>query len=136
MVITQVICIPGEKYWSWCMFWVLCKVMLLMSVELITSVQVNSVTHSCLTLQDPMDHRKPGLPVHHQLLESAQTHLHWVSDAIQPHPSLLSPSPFAFNPFWYQGLFQWVSSLHQVVKVLEFQLQHQSFQWTLRTDLL
>ena len=77
-----------------------------------------------------------GFPVHHQLLESTQTHVHWVSDAIQPsHPlsSLFLPAP---NPSQHQGLFQRVSSSHQVAKVLEFQLQHQSFQWTPRTDLL
>ena len=77
----------------------------------------------------------PGLPVHHQLLESTQTHVHWVGDAIQPSHSLSSPSP-ALNLSQHQGLFKWVSSLHQVAKVLEFQLQHQSFQWTPRTDLL
>ena len=64
--------------------------------------------------------------------ESTQTHVHWVGDAIQPSHHLLSPSPLAFNLSQYQGLFQWVSSLHQVAKVLEFQLQHQSFQWTFR----
>ena len=69
----------------------------------------------------------PGLPVHHQLLELAQTHVHWVSDVIQPSHSLLSPSPPAFSLSQHQGLFQWVSSSHQVAKVLELQLQHQSF---------
>ena len=78
----------------------------------------------------------PGFPVHHQLLELAQTHVHRVSDAIQPSHSLLSPSPPAFNLSQHQGLFQWVSSLHQVAKVLEFQLQHQSFQWILRNNFL
>ena len=71
---------------------------------------------------------------HHQLLELAQTHVHWVGEAIQPS-RLLSPSP-AFSLAQHQGLFKWVSSLHQVAKVLEFQLQHQSFQWTPRTELL
>ena len=74
--------------------------------------------------------------VHYQPLESTQTHVHWVSDAIQPSHLLLSPSPPALNLSQHQGLFKWVSSLHQVAKVLEFQLQHQSFQWTPRTDLL
>ena len=83
-----------------------------------------------------MNHSTPGLPVHHQLLEFTQTHVHWVSDAIQPSHSLSSPSLPAFNLSQHQGLFKWVSSLHQVAQVLEFQLQHQSFQWTLRTDLL
>ena len=71
-----------------------------------------------------MDHSTPGLPVHHQLPESTQTHVHWVSDAIQPS-HLSSPFPPAFNLCQHQGLFQWVRSLHQVAKVLEFQLQHQ-----------
>ena len=77
-----------------------------------------------------------GLPVHHQLLESTQTHVHWVGDAIQPSHPLSAPSPPALNLSQHQSLFQWVSSLHQVAEVLEFQLQHQSFQWTPRTDLL
>ena len=71
-----------------------------------------------------------GLPVHHWLLEFTQTHVHWISDAIQPSHSLLSPSPPTFNLSHYQGLFKLVSSLHQVAKVLEFQLQHQSFQYS------
>ena len=74
----------------------------------------------------------PGLPVHHQLLEFTQTHVHRVGDAIQPSHPLLSPSPPAPNPSHHQGLFQWVNSSHEVAKVLEFQLQHQSFQWTSR----
>ena len=80
-----------------------------------------------------MNHSMPGLPVHHQLLEFTQTHVHWVGDAIQ---SLSSPSPPAFNLSQHQGLFQWVSSSHEVAKVLELQLQYQSFQWTPRTDVL
>ena len=76
------------------------------------------------------------LPVRHQLLEFTQIHVHWVSDAIQPSHPLSFPSPPAFNLSQHQGIFQWVSSSHQVAKVLEFQLQHQSFQWTPRTDLL
>ena len=98
------------------------------------SVQFSSVTQSCPTLCDPMNHSMPGLPVHHQLLEFTQTHVHRVGDAIQPSP--LSPSPPAPNPSQHQGLSQWVNSSHEVAKVLEFQLQHQSFQWTPRTDLL
>ena len=74
----------------------------------------------------------PGLPVHHQLPEFTQTHVHQVSDAIQPSRPLSSPSPLAPNPSQYQGLFQWVSSLHEVAKVLVFQPQQQSFQWTPR----
>ena len=102
----------------------------------ISSVQFSSVTQLSLTLCDPTDCSMPGLPVHHQLRKFTQTHVHWVSDAIQPSHPLFSPSPPTFNLSQHQGLFQWVSSSHQVAKVLEFQLQHQSFQWTLRTDLL
>ena len=99
------------------------------------SVQFSSVTQSCPTLCDPMNRSTPGLPVHHQLPEFTQTHIHRVGDAIQPSHPLSSPSPPASNPSQHQGLFHWVSSLHQVAKVLELQLQHQSFQWTPRTDL-
>ena len=98
-------------------------------------IQFSSVTQSCPTLCDPMNHSTPGLPVHHQLLESTQTHVHWVGGAIQPSHPLLFPS-HAFNLSQHQGLFKWVSSLQQVAKVLEFQLPHQSFQWTPRTGLL
>ena len=79
-----------------------------------------------------MNQNMPGLPVHHQLPEFTQTHVHWVSDAIQPSHPLSSPSP-ALNLSQHHGLFQWVSSSHQVAKVLESQLQHHSFQWTPRT---
>ena len=72
-----------------------------------------------------MDCSTPGFPVHHQLLDLAQTHIHWVGDAIQPSHLLLSPSPSTFNLSQHQGLYQWVSSLHQVAKVLGLQLQHQ-----------
>ena len=74
--------------------------------------------------------------VHHQLPESTQTHIHWVGSAIQPSHPLSSASPPALNLSQHQGLFKWVSSLNQVAKLLEFQLQYQSFQWTPRTDLL
>ena len=97
---------------------------------------VNSVTQSFLTLCDPMDCRTPGFPVQHQLLELAQTHVHWVSDAIQPSHSLSSLSPPPFNHSQHQGLFQWVGTSHQVVKELECQLQHQSFQRICRVDFL
>ena len=83
-----------------------------------------------------MDCSIPGLSVHHQLPEFTQTHVHWVSDAMQPSHPLLSPFPPAFNLSQHQDLFQWISSLHQVAKVLEFQLQHQSFQWVFRIDFL
>jgi len=75
-----------------------------------------------------MDHSTPAFSVHHELSELAQTHVHRVSDAIQPFHPLLSPSPPAFNLSQHQDLFQGVSSSHQVAKGLEFQLQHQSFQ--------
>ena len=97
---------------------------------------ISSVTQSCPTLCDPMNHSTPGLPVHHKLPEFTQTHAHWVGDAIQPSHPLSSPSPPAPNPSKHQGLFQWVNSSHEVAKVLEFQLQHQSFWWTPRTYLL
>ena len=87
-------------------------------------------------LCDPINCSTPGFPVRHQLPELAQTHVHQISDAIQPSHSLSSPSPPAFNPSQHQGLFQWVSSSHQVAKVLELQLQPQSFQWRFRTDFL
>ena len=91
------------------------------------SVQFSSVAQSCLTLCDPMNRSTPGLPVHHQLPEFTQTHVHQVSDAIQTSHPLSSPSPLAPNPSQHQGLFQWVSSSHQLAKVLELQLQHQFF---------
>ena len=101
-----------------------------------SSVEFSSVSQSCPTLCDPMNCSMPGLPVHHQLLEFTQTHVHRVGDAIQPSHPLSSPFSPAPNPSQHQGLFQWINSLHQVAKVLEFQLQRQSFQWTARTDLL
>ena len=110
-------CSLGEKLWS-------------------TSVQFSSVAQSWPSLCDPMNHGTPGLPVHHQLPESTQTHLHCVGDAIQPSHPPSSPSPPALHHSQHQGLFKWVSSPHQVAKVLEFQLQHQSFQRTSRTHLL
>ena len=96
----------------------------------------SSVVKSCPTLCDPMGCSTPGFPVHHQLLELTQTHVHWVGDAIQPSHPLFSPSSPACSQSQHQGLFKWVSFSHQVAKVLEFQLQHQSFQWMFRTDFL
>ena len=87
------------------------------------SSQFSSVAQSCPTLCNPMEGSMPGLPVHQQFLEFTQTHIHWVGDAIQPSHPLSSPAPPAFNRSQHQGLFKWVSSLHQVAKVLEFQLQ-------------
>ena len=88
----------------------------------ISSVQFSSVAQSCPTLCNPMNHSMPGLPVHHQLPEFTQTHVHRVSDAIQPSHPLSSPSPPAPNTSRHQSLFQWVNSSHEVAKVLEFQL--------------
>ena len=87
-----------------------------------SSVQFNSVAQSCPTLCDPMNHSMPGLPVHHQLPDFTQTHVHQVSDAIQRSHPLSSPSPPAPNPSQHQSLFQWVNSSYEVAKVLEFQL--------------
>ena len=89
-------------------------------VENIMQTQFRSVAQSCPTLCDPMDCSMPGLPVHHQLPEFTQTHVHQVGDAIQPSHPLSSPSPPAFNLSQHQGLVKWVSSWHQVAKVLEF----------------
>ena len=97
--------------------------------------QFSSVAQLCLTLCNPIDCSTSGFSVHHQLSEFTQTHVHWVSDAVQPSHLLSSPSPPAFNLSQHQGI-QWVSSSHQVAKVLEFQLQHQSFQCIFRTDFL
>ena len=94
----------------------------------VTGSLFSSVAQSCPTLCDPMNPSTPGLPVHHQLPEFTQTHIHQVSGAIQPSHPLSSPSPPAPNPSKHQGLFQQVNSLHEMAKVLEFQLQHQSFQ--------
>ena len=99
-------------------------------------IQFSSVAQSCPTLCDPMNCSMPGLPVHLQRPEFTQIHVHRVSDAIQPSHPLSSPSPPAPNPSQHQSLFQWVNSLHEVAKVLEFQLQHHSFQRNPRVDLL
>ena len=100
------------------------------------SVQFSSVTQPCPTLCDPLNCSKSVFPVHHQLTELTQIHVQRVSDAIQPSHPLLSPSPPVLNLSHHQGLFKWVSSSHQVAKVLVFQLHHQSFQWIFRTDFL
>ena len=99
-------------------------------------ITFSSLQFSRSVLSDPMNRSTPGLPVHHQLPEFTQTHAHRVGDAIQPSHSLSCPPPPAPNPSQHQGLFQWVNSSHEVAKVLEFQFQHQSFQWTPRTNLL
>ena len=100
------------------------------------SVQFSSAAQSCPTLCYPMDCSTPGLPVHHQILMFTQTHVHWVSDTIQLSHPLSSSSPPSFNLSQHQGLLKGVSSLYQVAKVLELQIQHQSFQWIFRTDFL
>ena len=81
-------------------------------------IQFSSVSQSCPTLCCPMNRSTPGVPVPHQLPESTQTHVHWVGDAIQSSHPLSSPSPPALNHSQHQGLFQWVSSSHQVAKIL------------------
>ena len=118
--------------------WKQCQTLFLQAPKSLQMVTVlsSSVAQSCRNLCDPMNRSMPGLPVHHQLLEFTQIHVHWVGDAIQPFHPLSSPSPPALNLSQHQGFLKWVSSSHQVAKVLEFELQHQSFQWTPRTDLL
>ena len=114
----------------WVDFPVLYSRSLLIMYFIYSPVQFSSVAQSCLTLCDPMSCSMLGLPVHHHLPEFTQTHVHRVGDAIQSSHPLLFPSPPAPNPSQHQGLFQWVNSSHEVDRVLEFQLQHQSFQWT------
>ena len=104
-------------------------------LSILLPYQFSSVAQSCPTLCDSMNRSTPGLPLQHQLPEFTQTHVHWVGVVIQPSHALSSPSS-AFNLSQHQSLFKWVSSSHQVAKVLEFQLQHQSFQWIFRTDFL
>ena len=107
-----------------------------MLLEYLFCTVLSSVAQSCPTLHDPMNCSTPGLPVHHQLSQFTQTHIHQVSDAMQPSHPLSSPSPPAPNPSQHQSLFQWVNSSHEVAKVLGFQLQHHSFQRNPRADLL
>ena len=106
------------------LFGTLCASWSWMSVSFprLSSVQFSSVSQLCSTLCDPMNRSTPGLPVHHQLPEFTQTHIHWVGDDFQPSYALSSPSPPTPNPSQHQSLFQWVNSLHEVAKVLEFQL--------------
>ena len=107
---------------------------LLLGIQAMTNV--SSVIQSRMTLCELMDCSTPSFPFLHHLQEFSQTHVLWVGDAIQPSTPLLSPSSLARNLSQHHGLFHWVGSSHQVVKILEFQLHHQSFQCTLRTDLL
>ena len=95
-----------------------------------------SAAQSCLTLCDPVDCSMSGFPVHHQLLEFIRVHVLWISDAIQPSHPLLPSFPPALNLSQHQGLLQWVDLFYQVAKVLELQLQNQSFQWVFRVDFL
>ena len=99
-----------------------------------TFVVVQSISH--VWLCNLMDNIMPGSSVLHYLPEFAQIHVHWVGDAVQPSYPLLPPSLFAVNLSQHQGLFQWISSSHQVARVLKVQLQHQSFQWIFRVDFL
>ena len=124
-------CILGiNPTWSWCLIFLMCSWIWFASILLrffsfifiIRSDQIRSVTQSCPTLCNPMNRSTPGLSVHHLLLEVTQTHVHGVSDAIQPSHPLSSPSSLAPNPSQHQSLFQCVNSSHQVAKVLEFQL--------------
>ena len=116
-----------ESKWRKCCIVRLCPMLILKSdreqklvfLLMASNHQFSSVTQSCLTLCDPVDCSTPGFPVYHQLPELAKTHVHSISDAIQPSHPLSSPSP-TFNLSQHQGLFQWVSSSHQVAKVLEF----------------
>ena len=121
----KVICfsLPPGMYFRY-----FCSLLLLFILCSLSFYQFSSVAQSCSTLCDAMDCSTPGFPIHHQLPELAQTHVHRVGDAIQPSHPLSSPSPPTFNLSWHQALFQGVSSSHQVAKGLEFQLQHQSFQ--------
>ena len=106
------------------------------SLACYSTAQFSSVAQSCLTLWDSMDCSTPGFPVLHHFPECAQIYARWISDAIQPSHPLSSPSPPAFNLSQHHGLFQWVSSSHQVAKVLELQLQHQPFRWIFGVDFL
>ena len=121
---------------QWCHLTILSSVTLFSSCPPSCSALVpfsHSVMSDSLRPHEPQ-HTRP--PVHHQLLKFTQTPVHWVGDAIQPSYPLSSPSPPALNLSQHQGLFQWVSSSHHVAKVLEFQLQHQAFQWIFRVDFL
>ena len=99
----------------------------LQNIQAAHAAQFSSVAQLCLTLCDPMDCSMPGLPVYHQLLEFTQTPVHWLGDAIQLSHLLSSLSPPAFNLSQQQGLLKWVSSSHEVAKILEFQFSVSSF---------
>ena len=118
----KIFCISSFSPWFYYMLCLLICIFLQTINFWRYSDQIRSVAQSCPILCNPMNHSTPGLPVHHQLPEFTQTHVHRVSDAIQPSYLLSSPSPLAPNPSQHQSLFQWVNSSHEVAKVLEFQL--------------
>ena len=126
--ILEWVAIPFSRGSSWSrdQTWVSCIAGRFLTVratrEALSSVYFSSVAQTCPTLCDPMNHSTPGLPVHHQIPEFTQTHVHRVCDAIQPSHPWSSPSPPAPNPSQHQSLFQWVNSSHEVAKVLELQL--------------
>ena len=124
--------IQGKQRHTFIAFWM--KQALRIHINFII-FQFSSVAQLCPTLCDPMNRSMPGLSVRHQHPEFTQTNVHRVGDAIQPSHPLSPPSPPASSPSQHPSLF-WVNSSHEVAKVLEFQLQHQSFQWTPRTDFL
>ena len=116
---------PWISIYYYCLVWILSSIGVgkyVWSHYCVTSDQIRSVAQSCPTLCDPMNHSTPVLPVHHQLPEFTETHVHRVSDAIQPSHPLSSPCPPAPNPSQHHSLFQWVNSSYEVAKVLEFQL--------------
>ena len=121
LTLLELLIISREDIWSWA--FVCWKIFdHIFNFRICDSVQFSSVAQSCLTLCNPMDCSTPGLPVHHQLPDLAQTDVHLVGDAIKSFHPLSSPSPPTFNLSQHQGLFQWVNSSHEVVKVLEYQL--------------
>ena len=126
-----------EFIWFWSFYAVSSGCVTLLKIVSCFFLVTFQFSHSVMsTVWNPMDCSTPCFPVHHKLPEFTQTHVHQVGDAIQSSNPLLFPSPPTVNLSQHQGLFQWVNSSHQVAKVLEFQLQHQSFQWKYRTDLL
>ena len=125
-----------NNIYSYLNLWILPRYKLCDTRDLFIFVDVQLLSQLCLILCNPMNCSTPGFPVLHSLLEFAQTDVHWISDAIQSSHPLLPPSPLALNLSQHQGLFQWVSSSHQVAEVLELQLQHQSFQWLFRVGFL
>ena len=126
----------NDQHWVFTTFWAHSKALCMDYLISCLTIQFSSVAHSCPTVCDPMNRSTPGLPVHHQLPELTQTHVHQVGDTIQPSHPLSCPSPPAPNSSQHQGLFQWVNSSHEVAKVLEFQFQHHSLQRSPRDDLL